>query len=605
MLKKILSALLSLSIIISLLASCQKNDISDAKKYDDNYRNFYEIYVRSFSDSNGDHIGDLNGVLSKIDYLKAGDGADNSKSLGIDGVWLMPIFTSPSEHKYDVTDYYSIDPTYGTMEDFENLLVKFHERGIHVIIDMVLNHTSSEHPWFKQAVNDLNNGIESKYVNYYNFTTEPELDEDGNIMGYSPVEGNSEGYYYECRFTDTMPDLNLSNAEVVAEIKDILKFWIEKGVDGYRLDACKYYFYEDAYKSIDFLNQVTEYCKSINPDFYLVGEVWDSDYVISEFYASQIDSLFNFDCSFIGAYEGLFNNINTGNGTLLSKRVEEWNNAIRNKNINAIDAPFISNHDTTRSGTYFQSSSDRKLAASLYMMLPGNSFIYYGEEIGMTDGWANDSDKRLPIKWSFEESGWDITPPTGANYVKSPFYGVYEQLESPDSLVCHYQSLIRLKNKNPEIQRAQVVSACDINNYNVAAYTCAYDNSSVMVLQNLTATTKKIDLKSAGYGSYSIMSGFVIATDYIEEEEFYAYMNNEKYETPDIIADASPVVYVDGILTMPPKSTIVLRNSKQVNSTFVTATTTAPYVTPTDYVESTESEQATNMTDTTSVTATQ
>lgn len=595
MLKKILSALLSLIIIISLLTSCLKNETSnntyDVKQYDDNYRNFYEIYVRSFSDSNGDHIGDLNGVLSKIDYLKAAEGADNSKSLGIDGVWLMPIFTSPSEHKYDVTDYYSIDPTYGTMEDFENLLEKFHERDIHLIIDMVLNHTSNEHPWFKQAVNDLNNGIDSKYVNYYNFTTEPELDEEGNITGYSPVEDNTEGYYYESRFSDTMPDLNLANADVVAEIKDILKFWIEKGVDGYRLDACRYYFYEDIDKSIDFLNQITDYCKSINPDFYLVGEVWDSEYVISEFYASQIDSLFNFDCSFIGAYEGLFNNISNGNGTLLSQRLEDWNNAIRNKNINAIDAPFLSNHDTIRSASYFQSSSDRKLAASLYMMLPGNSFIYYGEEIGMTEGWANDSDKRLPIKWSFDETGSDITPPAGANYIKSPFYGVYDQLESPDSLVCHYQSLIKLKNKNPEIQRAQVVSACDIKNLNVAAYTCAYDNSSVMVLQNLTKTTKTVDLRSAGYDSYSIMSGFVIATDYVKEEKYYAYMNNEEYNAPDIIADASPVVYVDGVLTMPPKSTIVLRNSEQVNSTFITTTTTtAPYVTPTDSAESTESD---------------
>lgn len=591
MLKKALSALISLSIIISMLAACrQESSVSDTKKYDDNYRNFYEIYVRSFSDSNGDHIGDLNGLLSKIDYLKAASGTDDSKSLGIDGVWLMPIFTSPSEHKYDVTDYYSIDPTYGTMEDFENLLAKFHERGIHVILDMVLNHTSSEHPWFKQAVSDLNNGIDSKYVHYYNFTKEPELDDEGNVKGFNPVEGNTEGYYYESRFSVFMPDINLDNADVVSELKDAMKFWIEKGIDGYRLDACTSYFTNDAYKSIDFLNQVTEYCKSINPDFYLVGEVWDSAYVISEYYGSQIDSLFNFDCSFNGAYQGLFNNISTGNGSLLSKRVEEWNNAIRNKNINAIDAPFISNHDLPRSGTYFKNSSDRKLAASLYMMLPGNSFIYYGEEIGMTEGWNNDSEKRLPIKWSLEENGSDILSPAGAGYVKSPFLGIYDQLESPDSLVCHYQSLIKLKNRNPEIQRAKVVSACDIDNINVAAYTCAYENSSVMVLQNITDSVKKVDLKSTGYDSYNIMSGFVIASDYVEEEEHNAYMNDKKYDAPEVIADASPIAYVNGILTMPPKATVVLRNSKQVNSTFVTTTTTTmPYVTPTDTEEKPDS----------------
>ena len=135
MLKKLLSALLSLSIFASLLVSCSQQSPAAAKTYDDNYRNFYEIYVRSFSDTNGDHIGDLQGVISKIDYLKAPDGQDDSQALGIDAVWLMPIFTSPSEHKYDVTNYYEIDPTYGTMEDFDELLQKFHQRDIHLILD--------------------------------------------------------------------------------------------------------------------------------------------------------------------------------------------------------------------------------------------------------------------------------------------------------------------------------------------------------------------------------------------------------------------------------------------------------------------------------------
>ena len=586
-LKKLLSALLSLSIFVSLLVSCSQETPVATKTYNDNYRNFYEIYVRSFSDTNDDGIGDLQGVISKIDYLKAPDGQDDSQALGIDAVWLMPIFTSPSEHKYDVTNYYEIDSTYGTMDDFDELLQKFHQRGIHLILDLVLNHTSSKHPWFKQAVADLNNGVDSQYVHYYNFTTEPPVDEEGNVAnGFHPVEGNEEGYYYEGQFVDSMPDLNLDNPDVLREIKDIMKFWLDKGVDGFRLDAVKYFFSDSQEKSIDFLKTIVDYGKSVNPDCYFVGEVWDGVYTIAQFYKSGIDSIFNFDCSYMGPYQGLYNNISTGNGEKLARHLEEFNTEIRNKNLNAIDAPFISNHDTPRSGTYLTGSADRKLAASLYMMLPGNSFIYYGEEIGMTEGWNNDSEKRLAIKWSADENGENIIRPQGAAYVKPPQFGVYDQLKSPDSLVCHYQKLIRLKKKNPEIQRAQVVSACDIQNRNVAAYTCAYDDSAVMVLQNLTPTIKHIDLKAAGYSdTYTQVSGFVIADDYVEQEAFKAYIKDYEYEVPDVKANASPICYVDGMLIMPPRATIVLRNTGKVNATFVpTTTTTVPAVSPTDVV---------------------
>lgn len=599
MLKKLLSALLSLGIFASLLVSCSQQPPA-VKTYDDNYRNFYEIYVRSFSDTNGDGIGDLQGVISKIDYLKAPDGQDDSQALGIDAVWLMPIFTSPSEHKYDVTNYYEIDPTYGTMDDFDELLQKFHQRGIHLILDLVLNHTSNEHPWFTQAVADLNNGTDSQYVHYYNFTTEPPVDEEGNVAnGFHPVEGNEEGYYYEGQFVDTMPDLNLDNPEVVREIKDIMKFWLDKGVDGFRLDAVKYFFSDSQEKSIDLLKTIVDYGKSVNPDCYFVGEVWDSAYTIAQFYKSGIDSIFNFDCSYTGPYQGLFNNISTGNGEKLARRLEEFNTDIRNQNLDAIDAPFLSNHDTPRSGTYFTGSADRKLAASLYMMLPGNSFIYYGEEIGMMEGWNNDGEKRLPIKWSAEESGDKILRPQGAAYVKPPQFGVYDQLESPDSLVCHYQKLIRLKKQNPEIQRAQVVSDCDIKNRNVAAYTCAYDGSAVMVLQNLTPTIKHVDLKAVGFSdTYSQVSGFVIADDYVEYEAFKAYIKDYEYNVPDIKADASPLCYVDGMLVMPPRATVVLRNPGKVNSTFVTTTTTAaPIVTPSDVDSSDETPETTEATD--------
>ena len=577
--------LLAIGMLAAVLSSCKGEVKEGTKVYDDNYRNFYEISVRSFSDSNGAMIGDLQGVLSKLDYLKAAKGQDDSHSLGIDAVWFMPIFSSPSDHKYDVTDYYSIDPSYGTMEDFEELLARFHERGIHVILDLVLNHSSQLHPWFLQDTEALNKGDrENKYVTYYNFTTEPEeFNENGDPIGYNPVPGNEEGYYYESRFSPDMPDLNLDNPDVWAEIKDIMKFWLDKGVDGFRLDAVKSYYTKSMKDSIDALSKIVEYGKSVKSDCYFVAEVWDGPWMIAQYYRSGVDSIFNFDCSFMGPYAGLYNNMNTSNGRKLGRHLEEFNVDIRNQNINAIDAPFISNHDTPRSGTYFKGSANKKLAASLYMLLPGNPFIYYGEEIGMTEGWANDPDKRMPIKWSSEENENLITPPTGANHVKAPHYGVFQQLEHETSLVNHYRRLIKLKKQNPEIQRAQVVSASDLH-YNVASYTCSYDESSVMVVTNMTGTTKTIDVREAGYGDYSQLSGFVIADDYIEQEEFRAYMNDDEYEVPEMRPMASPVVYVNGVLTLPPRATVVLRNPGKVDSTFVTTTTTAPAVSPSDLV---------------------
>ena len=164
-LRKAIALLLAISMLATIMSSCSTESNGEKKVYDDNYRNFYEIYVRSFSDSNEDGIGDLQGVLSKLDYLKAAKGQDDSHSLGIDAVWFMPIFPSPSDHKYDVTDYYNIDPSYGTMDDFDELLKKFHERGIHLILDLVVNHSSQLHPWFLQAVEALNKGeLDNKYV---------------------------------------------------------------------------------------------------------------------------------------------------------------------------------------------------------------------------------------------------------------------------------------------------------------------------------------------------------------------------------------------------------------------------------------------------------
>ena len=196
---------------------------------DDNYRTFYEIFVYSFCDSDGDGIGDLKGVISKLDYLE---------QLGINGIWFMPIHPSQSYHKYDVRDYYEIDPQYGTMADFEALMAECRKRDIHVITDLVLNHTGNDHIWFTTAceyLKDLPAGAEPsaeecKYVDYYSFAREP-----GN--GWHAIEGSE--WYYEGMFSPHMPDLRLENENVRSDIRDIMQFWFDKGGSGFRLEAAK------------------------------------------------------------------------------------------------------------------------------------------------------------------------------------------------------------------------------------------------------------------------------------------------------------------------------------------------------------------------------
>lgn len=194
---------------------------------------FYEIFVRSFFDSNGDGIGDFNGITQKLDYLNDGDPAATT-DLGVTGLWLMPVFPSPSYHGYDTTDYFGVNPDYGTMDDFKKLLDEAHKRGIRIVIDMMLNHTSSEHPWFKESTNP-----QSPYRNWYIWSdTDP-----GGLGPWNQDvwhEGPNGGFFYGV-FWEGMPDLNYDNPEVVAKMDEVVNFWLKDvKVDGLRLDGARY-----------------------------------------------------------------------------------------------------------------------------------------------------------------------------------------------------------------------------------------------------------------------------------------------------------------------------------------------------------------------------
>ena len=392
----------------AVLATKTQQTIDEIKQLgerpDDNYRTFYEIFVYSFCDSDGDGIGDLQGVISKLDYLE---------ELGINGIWFMPIHPSTSYHKYNVSDYYAIDPQYGTMEDFEQLLAECKKRDIHVIIDLVVNHTGSEHVWFKEAVSYLQslpadaepNAEECKYLDYYFFSKEPGT-------GSRPVEGTD--WYYEGMFDFTMPDINLGSEATREEIKNIMKFWIEKGVDGFRLDAAKEFYSGSVSKNVEVLNWIQTTATELKPDCYLVAEVWESFNQIAAYYESGITSIFNFA---FGNSDGKITKVLQGAGnesvvTTYATALEKADTAYRASNPDYIDAPFLSNHDVGRIfGFAGRDENKMKMAAAMNLFMSGSAFIYYGEEIGMP-GSGNDPSKRAPFYWNAErnEGTTDLPP---------------------------------------------------------------------------------------------------------------------------------------------------------------------------------------------------
>lgn len=516
---KKLAKITALIIVAALLflSSCDKsgnnddNDVLLTGEYNlfhevnipnDKYRTFYQIFVGSFFDSNGNGKGDLNGITQKLDYLNDGD-YTTYDDLGITGIWLTPINTSPSYHKYDVTDYYSIDPAFGTMADFENLLEEAEKRGIKVIIDLVLNHTSNNHPWYQNAVLSITGQNTSpnlvKYRDYYNFSNQMEY-------GYRHLTGN---IYVEAVFGPQMPDLNLDNAEVRQHISDIAAFWLNKGVAGFRLDATTHFYEGNNTKNAEFLNWFATQCRAVNPDVYIIGEAWTSAGSIAQLYSSGIDSFFNFPSGgSSGRISGAirFADYPGYSGNDFASYLQNWQQTITNKTSNAIDAPFLSNHDMARSSAYFLNETVKmKMAANIYLMMPGNPFIYYGEELGLKGG-TRDQDFRTSMLWSITDKTGETDWPAGASKFTQINTSVESQLIQDNSLLRHYMRAIRIRNENPEIARG-TVSAIQIDG-NFCFYKTEYEDSAVYIIHNITEEQQKIFLPKSNY-NYSGIRGYL------------------------------------------------------------------------------------------------
>lgn len=463
---------------------------------DDNYRTFYEIFVYSFCDSDGNGIGDLKGVTSKLDYLQ---------TLGIRGIWLMPIHPSTSYHKYNVSDYYAIDPDYGTMADFEELIAECEKRDIHVIIDLVVNHTGSEHVWFKEAVSYLQNlpagtepsAEECKYLDYYFFSQEP----SGN--GSRPVEGTD--WYYEGMFDYTMPDINLGSEATREEIKNIMQFWIDKGVAGFRLDAAKEFYSNSVDKNVEVLSWIQQTATSMKPDCYLVAEVWENFNMISQYYESGITSIFNFA---FGNSDGKITKVLQGAGnesvvTTYATALQKADTAYRASNPAYIDAPFLSNHDVGRiAGFAGRDENKMKLAAAMNLFMGGSAFIYYGEEIGMT-GSGNDPSKRAPMYWNKARDNGTTNPPPECELPEEyPLGSLEEQMHDDTSLWNYYRKAIAIRNALPQIARGIPTAETDLNKGCVSAFRKTWEDKSCIILMNIAGEDTAMDL--SGYENWKL-----------------------------------------------------------------------------------------------------
>lgn len=521
---------------------------------DDNYRTTYEVFVYSFADSDGDGIGDLNGLYDNLSYIN-----DGQPSFGMDlaanEIWLMPIFPSPTYHKYDTTNYMDVDPAYGTLEDFDKLLEECHARGINVILDLALNHTSTEHPWFQAAKEYLEKLPEGKdpvkeecpYVWYYTFSRE-------QYQGFAPL---NDTWYYEARFWEGMPDLNLSTPEVRNELSTVMKFWLDRGVDGFRLDAVTSYVTDSADGNMEFMKWVADTVHGINPNAYLVAEAWQDQSSYAKYYSTGVNSFFDF------AYSGADGIIaQTARGGMSAKSYAESlvneENLYSSFNEHFINAPFYTNHDMPRSAGYYANDdgSRAKLAGALNLLMTGNAFVYYGEELGMM-GSGKDPNYRAPMYWISDEEYAETstgaeagsgtkdasakaeadTKDTGAEAeadTKAPkaeadsvtrmvgqemgdmmcdgpaemdrftmkYGSAYSQVSDEYSIFNYYRNAIRIRNSFPVIARGRTEVDYDRTNDSVAAFTRKASEGRyepVEIFINSTDTPASVDISGSDF----------------------------------------------------------------------------------------------------------
>ncbi|HEX7339779.1 MAG TPA: alpha-amylase family glycosyl hydrolase [Rhodanobacteraceae bacterium] len=446
---------------------------------------WYEIFVRSWYDTNGDGIGDINGVTAKLDYLQ---------KLGVSGIWLMPINPSPSYHGYDVTNYEAINPQYGTMADFKRLLKAAHARGIKVIIDMVINHTSNEDKWFVSALNP-----DSKYRDWYTFAGKYTDVHQDNAFGSPAWHRAKDGQHYLSIFAPTMPDLNYDNPAVRKKMIAIGDFWLKLGVDGFRLDAARHIYVNLASdvdnpasvaKNIAWWDQYRHGLDKVNPHTYLVGEVSQPTALGLAPYLKPLNAVFNFPLAtqLIAAAK---DERNHDLARTLQHVYASYEKAAGTSAIH--DAPFLSNHDQERVMSQLSGNPQHmRMAAAMLLTLPGEPYIYYGEELGMR-GTKPDPDLRTPMRWDEAldgqgEATWHATSAANGEAVS-----VQAQTADPHSLLNFYRTLIHWRSTIPALREGGFAVYPEASDQ-LVAWQRTDKTGNVLVVHNLSGTTQTMAL---------------------------------------------------------------------------------------------------------------
>lgn len=437
-----------------------------------NDRVFYEVFVRSFQDSGGDTagdgIGDLQGLIERLDYLNDGD-PQTTTDLGVTGLWLMPVMESPSYHGYDVIDYERVEKDYGDNETFKKLMAEAHKRGMVVIIDLVINHTSSQHPWFQDPARRDWYVWSAERPNYQ------------GPWGQGVWYKRGDAYYYAI-FWEGMPDLNYRNQAVTDEVYQITQFWLsDMGADGLRMDAIRHLIEDEAKQentpeTHEWLRQYHSFYKNVNPKAMAVGEVWTNTENVVPYVGQELDICFEFDLA-----SSIINAARGGSPYLLSSVVEK---IVRLYPPNQY-ATFLSNHDQERVMTQLNENvGQAKIAAAIYLTLPGVPFIYYGEEIGMT-GRKPDENLRTPMQWSGETAaGFTTTTPWYPINRDWEQKNVAAQQADPNSLLNHYKRLILLRSAYPAL-RTGSITLVQSEARSVFAYIRHSDQQDILVIHNM------------------------------------------------------------------------------------------------------------------------
>ena len=392
--------------------------------------------MRSFSDSDGDGVGDLAGLTARLDYLNDGDPATRT-DLGVTGLWLMPTFPSPSYHGYDVSDYTGVNPDYGTLDDLRALVAGAHRRGSAVLLDLPLNHTSNRHPWFVASANGT-----APYADWYRWADAPE----GN--GW---QASSDGRFYYAAFGPDLPDLNLTNDGVTAELTKDAAFWLDDvGVDGFRLDAAKHLI-EDA-GATENTPETHAWWKTFRravearaPGALLLGEVYDTPQNSSSYVPDDLDLTFDF-----ASASAMVTAAQSGDGSSVQRALARITTLYP---ASGGYGAFLTNHDQDRIASQLGGDLTKlKVAADLLLLGPGVPFVYYGEEIGMT-GAKPDERIRTPMRWTDAgpAAGFSAGAPWEALSDDPADVTVATESADPTSLWSRYRDLVALRASHPAL----------------------------------------------------------------------------------------------------------------------------------------------------------